>query len=144
MTNLAKVTHAWEIPKVYLAGGIFGLSDEDARAWRTRVTQILEKSKLTVIDPMERDCRGVEDELSDSIVARDLKFLRMCDAVVVNLSTAGCGTAMELVYAKLWGIPVVGFNSTLKPISPWLKTHSRQVVNIIEACDTVKRWLVVK
>ena len=143
MTTLAKVTPAWKIPMVYLAGGIFGLSDADAKAWRVKAAKLLKKHKVIALDPMDHDYRGREEAEYKTIVRQDLKMLRQVDVVIVNISTAGCGTACELVYAKLWGIPVVGFKSDeTKTPSPWVMAHCESILNSLgDACDAAARWV---
>ena len=110
--------------KVYLCGGINGLSDMDCKDWR-------EESKHTLsaecIDPMDRDYRGVEEMAVVPIVTGDLADIRACDALLVNASRPSWGTAMEIVYAHQFGKTIIAFTETPRP-SPWLLYHCTRVV----------------
>jgi len=43
--------------KIYLAGGINGLSDQECREWREKAKGLLPGH--AILDPMDRDYRGV-------------------------------------------------------------------------------------
>lgn len=144
MTALqGKPMRMWELPRVYLAGGINGLSDLEAWGWREDAeTKFL---KVIAINPKDLgDHRGIEDADASGIVARDLAALRFAHAVLVNVCTAGCGTAMEMVYANLWGIPIVGYQPDDRPISPWVRHHCKVIVqDLTSACAIVTKMLGV-
>ena len=84
---------------VYLAGPIFGCTDEQARGWRAAVRDALDHT-WRVLDPMDRDYRGREA------------------AHVIDI----VGTAMELVYARDYGVRVSAFGTDTP--SPWLRYHA--------------------
>ena len=121
--------------KVYLAGPINGCTDEECKEWREEARQILEPTHA-VIDPMDFDCRGLEREMVGEIIKHDLDRLDEADIVLVNANRPSWGTAMELVYARQGGKPViayVGFGSS--DVSPWLQGHSAKVCHtLVEAC----------
>jgi nucleoside 2-deoxyribosyltransferase len=106
---------------IYLAGPIFGCSDEDAKGWRAIVKESL--GACNVLDPMDRDYRGVEDANVQKLVEDDLRDIAQCTALLVKANEPSWGTAMELVYARQMGKPVVAFNTSRK-ISPWLRYHA--------------------
>lgn len=119
--------------KVYLCGGINGLSDADAKDWREYAKVRLPET----IDPMRRDYRGVEHEDPEAIIDGDLEDIDWCDAVLAMCMRPSWGTAMEIFYAK---------NIARKPVyivapencSPWLMVHCTErfdtLDEAIEAC----------
>jgi nucleoside 2-deoxyribosyltransferase len=85
--------------KIYLAGGINGLSDSDCKDWREYVKQ--QFPKATLIDPMRRDYRGREDECYEEIIDGDKRDIDHADIILVNASKPSWGTAMEIMYAYM-------------------------------------------
>lgn len=118
--------------KIYLAGGINGLSDSQCRDWREYV-----KSRVSnTIDPMRRDYRGVEDQNVAKIVEDDLEDIRACDVVLAMCSRASWGTAMEIRYA--WQIcrPVYVVVDDLDKVSPWLRYHAAKLFSSVEVATS--------
>lgn len=109
--------------KVYLCGGINGLSDSECADWREWSKLLLRHETL---DPMRRDYRGKEDESVNEIVRGDLDDILECDALLVNAVRPSWGTAMEIVYAHQLGKRIVCFVGTGK-ISPWLRYHATEI-----------------
>lgn len=104
---------------VYLAGPIFGCTDDEAKGWRETASLLLGGD---VIDPMDRDYRGIED-LSTSMVDADLSAIRESTAVLAYALRPSWGTAMEIRHAWAMGkrvVAVVGDG----PVSPWLRYHT--------------------
>ncbi len=118
-------------PTVYLAGGINGLSDEEAKGWRDVAARELQ-SLYDILDPMVRDFRGIEDQNVEEIVTGDLLDISITDALIVRAERPSWGTAMELVYAKELGKYVIVFGAGDRP-SPWLVFHSDKQVDTLEA-----------
>jgi nucleoside 2-deoxyribosyltransferase len=121
---------------IYLAGPIFGCSDEDAKGWRTVVKELLGASN--VLDPMDRDYRGVEDANGQKLVEDDLRDIAQCAALLVKANEPSWGTAMELVYARQMGKPVVAFN-TSRRVSPWLRYHASVHYTLKDALTEVMK-----
>lgn len=88
---------------VYLAGGINGLSDSDAKDWREYAKQRL---IYRTLDPMRRDYRGKEDESVDEIVHGDLEDIDLCRIILASCLRPSWGTAMELHYGAITPAPV--------------------------------------
>lgn len=105
---------------VYLAGPIFGHSDQMALRWRQEATALLG----SVLDPMRRDYRGHEAGNEAAIVRHDLTDIANSRAVLVMALAPSWGTAMELVYARIFGVPVVAVTPSPVNCSPWLVYHS--------------------
>ena len=112
--------------KIYLSGSMSGCSWEEQTKWRKdfRLAISISDCKLNPIwfDPtlyynFENDCHKTEKEPFNF----DLYNLRNSDIVVVNFNNpASIGTAMELILAKEYNKPVIGWNSSGKPLHPWL------------------------
>lgn len=121
---------------VYLAGGINGLSDADARDWRERAKSRL---RTDTLDPMRRDYRGIEDESVNEIVRGDLEDIRRSDVVLASCVRPSWGTAMEIHYAtELADVPVYAVVPEGQPVSPWLRYYTEQIFSTFdEAIDFV-------
>lgn len=121
--------------KIYLCGGINGLSTSDCKDWR-------EYAKLHLValtlDPMRRDFRGMERNFSREIVSGDKADLRECDAVLVNAERPSWGTAMEVMLAHQFNKPTVAFLADPQNASPWLRVHTSKLVHTI---DQAIAWL---
>lgn len=111
--------------RIYLAGPIFGRSDDDCRAWRKRAASFFTPLH-EICDPMDRDFRGLEVGNESEIVKSDLAAIAECDALLVNANEPSWGTAMEIVYAKQRGLFVSSWCGRA-PVSPWLRHHSDAV-----------------
>lgn len=124
--------------RVYLAGPINGCTDEECKAWRAEARRLLEPTH-TVIDPMDFDCRGLEDRMAAEIVKHDLERLDEADLVLVNATRPSWGTAMELVYARQGGKPAVAFAGfPVDGASPWLAGHTSRIFGTLtEACSHI-------
>jgi len=119
---------AWS-KKVYLAGPIHGKSDDDCKAWRVTAAECLRLFGHDVLDPMDRDCRGIEEATYDLIVDSDKKDIRSCDILLVNANSPSWGTAMEVAHASSLGKTVVAFatHTNSPQISPWLRYHATEI-----------------
>lgn len=109
--------------KVYLCGGINGLSEAQCRDWR----EVAKETFPDAIDPMRRDYRVRENSpgVADEIVQGDIDDIKGCDVLLVNATRPSWGTAMEMVYAKQASKPCHSFVlGPLAPVSPWLRAHS--------------------
>jgi nucleoside 2-deoxyribosyltransferase len=111
---------------VYLAGGINGLSDTDAKVWRAQATKALGAHGVECLDPMRRDYRGQESAHVVEIVHGDLSDIERADVVLAMCARPSWGTAMEIHYAHGRGKPVVGIYAGPQS-SPWLVFHTRSL-----------------
>lgn len=129
--------------KIYLCGGINGLSDADAKNWREEAKTRLKDHEC--IDPMRRDYRGVEYQHVDEIVKEDLKDIIDSDFILVNATRPSWGTAMELVYAQLHGKIVIAIvDITELNISPWLMYHTDHIENDLGmACNLINNYISI-
>jgi nucleoside 2-deoxyribosyltransferase len=117
--------------KVYLCGGIHGLSDDEATKWRERAKALLRNAN--VLDPMRRDYRGVKaDNSIDAFVQGDLRDIAESDVLLVNATRPSWGTAMEIVYARILGRRIVAFLDSSTSVSPWLHYHCDAITPSLE------------
>lgn len=122
--------------KVYLCGGINGLSDADCNNWRDYAREHL---KCETIDPMRRDYRGVEDQHIADIVAGDLADIDECDFVLANCTRPSWGTAMEIYYAWTRSKRIYAIVKEGMPISPWLRFHSTVLTSFSIAIGAINK-----
>lgn len=120
--------------RVYLCGPINGCSDIEARQWRCEASTRL-SAFYEIVDPMDRDYRGVEVGNESVIVEGDKADIDSCDAVLVNALRPSWGTAMEVFYAAEQRKRVVAFVGHQRP-SPWLTYHCEYVFPDLQDCIT--------
>lgn len=116
--------------KIYLGGGIHGLSDRDANEWRQRAKNLL--GNMTILDPMRRDYRGIEDQNVAPFIKGDLREIAESDTLLVNATRPSWGTAMEIVYARILGLQIVAFVDPNTSVSPWLRYHCDKITASLE------------
>lgn len=125
---------------VYLAGPIFGCTEQECRAWRREATRLLAEAGHQTLDPMRRDYRGLEAEVCPAVLVNDdLHDIYRADALLVNAERASWGTAMELAYAtRRAGEPpkIVAFGA-LDPASPWLRAHATLCPTLFAAVEAL-------
>lgn len=121
---------------LYLAGAIFGCTDQEARAWREMVKVAL-AGRYRFRDPMDRDYRGNEDQNVRQIVWRDLWDILRSHVVLVFAPKPSWGTAMEVVYARWMGKRVIAVARA--PVSPWLQYHAEVVETLGDAVVQLAR-----
>lgn len=120
--------------KVYLCGGIHGLSDEDANKWRQCAKALL--AGIVILDPMRRDYRGVEGQNVGAFIMSDLREIAESDTLLVNATRPSWGTAMELVYARILRRRIVAFTGPDTSVSPWLRYHCDVITVSLEEAVT--------
>jgi nucleoside 2-deoxyribosyltransferase len=113
--------------KVYTAGSINGCTDEQVTGWRAEARLNLEAEGHEVIDPADRDFRGVENETYESIVEGDKADIDECDILLAYCWQPSYGTAMEILYAWETGKLVIAVVPNGLPVSPWVRYHAYAV-----------------
>lgn len=120
--------------KVYLCGGINGLTDSECNDWRSEAKRLLITETL---DPMRRDYRGIEDQSVNEIVTGDQEDIAASDVILVNATKPSWGTAMEIRMARAeLGKQVVLVCDRMQKVSPWLRYHTQHpiFVDLHTAC----------
>jgi len=123
--------------RVYLAGGINGLSDAECNNWRTKTKELFAREVpglVTCIDPMRRDYRGTENDagIDKKIVEGDLVDIRSCDVMISMMPKPSWGTGMETFWAYRNGLYVIAVVPSDVRVSPWVSFHSSERVHTVE------------
>ena len=111
--------------RIYLCGGITGLSLEEQCNWRDKFQQFIKdidmSGKVTVFNPVDHISELSPYKMDDKqAMDYDLSMLRKSDLVIVNFNNPNSiGTACELgiIYEKR--IPVLGLNEKKLELHPW-------------------------
>ena len=125
--------------KIYLCGGMTGLTDEEQKGWRMKFMTSMDcaTDNVDYFDPTAyytyhyfKDAQDAE-ELSMKF---DLRNLVSSDLVVCNISSNpySVGTNMELGMAHNMQIPVVIYNPLDVLLHPWHKAVSDGVFTDME------------
>jgi len=118
-------------PSVYLAGAINGKDDAEVFGWRREAARQL-ADLYTIVDPSERDFRGIEETSIEEIVDTDIADINDVHVLLVRAEAPSWGTAMEVRHAHTQGIPVVSWGAGPRP-SPWLLYHSTHYATLDDA-----------
>ena len=117
-----------ETCRMYLAGGMTGLTQEEQTKWRTRFQDAIKfgnydyEKKPIFFDPTQNYSIFEQEHKSErEVFEYDLYNLKRSDLVVVNFNAPkSIGTAMELAIAKENNIPVIGLNKDNTELHPWI------------------------
>lgn len=126
---------------IYLAGGIFGLTDAQCNDWRDKVMKEL-AGLYKFRNPMVRNYRGKELDpgIVEEIVTLDKKDIRESDIVLVMAQTPSWGTAMEILYAYENGKDVISIVQQGR-VSPWVIYHSNSLfLSLDEALEVLSEF----
>lgn len=123
--------------KIYLCGGMTGLSDEEQKNWRISVkhelNQYIRQGEVLYFDPTEY---YIEPSPNDEDISMkfDLRNLIESNLVVCNISSNpfSVGTNIELGVAHNVGIPVITYNPKNIEMHPWQKNISDFEIDDIE------------
>ena len=117
--------------KIYLGGPIHGCSDSECKDWRIHVKSFIKQNSLEtsweVIDPMDYDYRGIEDDNYRKIVEDDKAGILESDILLVNFIKPSVGTSMEILFAWEQHKTVILVIGSPANMSPWLLYHSRML-----------------
>lgn len=114
--------------RIYMAGGMNGLSFEEQIKWRSNVRDAIlyggydyEIKPLFFSPPEYYPINEPVHKSEREAMEFDLNALRKSDLVVVNFNAPNSiGTAMELMLARELRIPVVGLNKDGVELHPWI------------------------
>lgn len=114
--------------RIYLSGGMSGLTIEEQIKWRNRFKDAIKfgeydlEKKPIFFSPPDYYSPSTDAHKSErEAMEFELAQLRKSDLVVVNFNAPNSiGTAMELMVAKENKIPVIGLNKDSVELHPWL------------------------
>lgn len=125
--------------KIFLSGGMGNLSFEEQSQWRQKIIDAIKfnyecEKKPVFFNPVDyHNFEEVGYRSEREVMKFDLYNLRNSNLVVVNFNDVkSIGTAMELMLAKEYRIPVIGFGVNGQAIHPWLLECCTRV------CDTLR------
>lgn len=123
--------------KIYLSGGMSGISFEEQSKWRRQIRDAIKfedydcVKKPHIFNPI--DYYNFEEERHKSeleVMKFDLNGVRKSDLVIVNFNNpSSIGTAMELMLAYELKIPIIGLNKDNKQLHPWLECCCDRIFN---------------
>lgn len=129
---------------IYLAGPLHECDDFECLSWRREAAALLGGR---VLDPCRRDYRGrkLSAEQKRQLVDEDLADVKASVGVLAHCWKSTTGTAMEIVYAKLWRKPVVVVIPYDTESHPWLQSHADFITDggVVTAVNWLKerlRW----
>ena len=126
--------------RIYLAGGMSGLSWEEQTAWRTKICNEMYDFcdnydvDVEAIDPTDYyNFKEPKHKSEKEVRNFDLHKLRRSDLVIVNFNSPNSiGTAQELAVAYEHRIPVIGLNEKNCELHPWLVECCERIFDDIE------------
>lgn len=129
-----------ETVKMYLAGGMGSLSEEEQTKWRRQIRDAIMygdfdyDKKPVFCDPTQYySFFSREHKTEREIFEFDLYNVRKSDLIIVNFNDEkSIGTAMELAVAKENKIPIIGLNRDNRELHPWLIECCTRV------CDNIR------
>lgn len=121
-----------------------GISWEEQTEWRRQVMDIINnsyhKKSVTFFDPTRfYNFKEKHQKSEREVMEFDLYNLRDSDLVIVNINNQrSLGTMSELILAKEYRIPVIGWNSCDEELHPWLsECFTRMCDNISDTTEHV-------
>lgn len=116
------------------------LSFEEQSKWRKNISEAIKtegcdsEKKASVFNPVNYYNFEINSHKSEKeIMEFDLYNLRNSNLVIVNFNDEkSIGTAMEIMLAKEYNIPVIAFGAGDKQIHPWLTECCTRV------CDSMR------
>lgn len=129
-----------EVCKIFLSGGMSGLTQKQQWAWRKEVEKELTEFRYgTRVKPeffnpclyynVDEDYHKTENEHFEF----DTYNLRKSDLVIVNFNAPNSiGSAMELMLAKELHIPIIGLNENKRKLHPWLEVCCNRICDDME------------
>lgn len=114
--------------KIFLSGGMTGLTEEEASGWRTsfKLNNIIQDSPFIFIDPTYYyfPTDKTTQEYEKEAMEYDLYWVKHSDLIVVNFnSLSSIGTAQEIMLAYTLNKPIIGMIEEDKydQLHPWYK-----------------------
>ena len=125
------------IKKIYLAGGMSGLTWEEMTEWRRKARRAFKNitdGKIDVVSPTDhiphRKPNSTDLVFDKEIMQFDIYGIRTSDLIIMNFNIpASIGTAIELGIAYENKIPVIGLNEKNTTLHPWQQEMCMRIFN---------------
>ena len=121
--------------KIFLSGGMTGLTEEEASKWRTSFklnNAVQDDTPFIFIDPTYYyfPTDKTTQEYEKEAMNYDLYLVRHSDLIIVNFnSLSSIGTAQEIMYAHTLNKPIVGMieEDKYNQLHPWYKEECMKI-----------------
>ena len=121
--------------KIFLSGGMTGLTEEEASKWRTSFklnNAVQDDTPFIFIDPTYYyfPTDKTTQEYEKEAMNYDLYLVRHSDLIIVNFnSLSSIGTAQELMLAHTLNKPIIGMipEDKYEQLHPWYKEECMKI-----------------
>lgn len=121
--------------KIFLSGGMTGLTEEEASGWRTSFklnNAVQDDTPFIFIDPTYYyfPTDKTTQEYEKEAMNYDLYLVRHSDLIIVNFnSLSSIGTAQELMLAHTLNKPIIGMieEDKYNQLHPWYKEECMKI-----------------
>lgn len=121
--------------KIFLSGGMTGLTEEEASGWRTSFklnNVIQDDTPFIFIDPTYYyfPTDKTTQEYEKEAMNYDLYLVKHSDLIIVNFnSLSSIGTAQELMLAHTLNKPIIGMipEDKYEQLHPWYKEECMKI-----------------
>ena len=121
--------------KIFLSGGMTGLTEEEASKWRTSFklnNAVQDDSPFIFIDPTYYyfPTDKTTQEYEKEAMNYDLYLVKHSDLIIVNFnSLSSIGTAQELMLAYTLNKPIIGMipEDKYEQLHPWYKEECMKI-----------------
>ena len=121
--------------KIFLSGGMTGLTEEEASKWRTSFklnNAVQDDTPFIFIDPTYYyfPTDKTTQEYEKEAMNYDLYLVRHSDLIIVNFnSLSSIGTAQELMLAHTLSKPIIGMipEDKYNQLHPWYKEECMKI-----------------
>ena len=140
--------------KIFLSGGMTGLTEEEASGWRTsfKLKNIIQDdTSFIFIDPTYYyfPTDKTTQEYEKEAMNHDLYWVKHSDIIIVNFnSLSSIGTAQELMLAYTLDKPIIGMipKDKYDQLHPWYKEECMKIFKydsneLEETIDKIMRYI---
>ena len=121
--------------KIFLSGGMTGLTEEEASGWRTSFklnNAVQDDTPFIFIDPTYYyfPTDKTTQEYEKEAMNYDLYLVKHSDLIIVNFnSLSSIGTAQELMLAHILNKPIIGMieEDKYEQLHPWYKEECMKI-----------------
>lgn len=140
--------------KIFLSGGMTGLTEEEASKWRTSFklnNAVQDDTPFIFIDPTYYyfPTDKTTQEYEKEAMNYDLYLVKHSDLIIVNFnSLSSIGTAQELMLAYTLDKPIIGMipEDKYEQLHPWYKEECMKIFkydsnNLEETVQKIMRYI---